>query len=86
VCPECSFPLARYAKRVKWLRLFRLGVALLTISILLYLAAWFADVRDSLAWVMRVSAGVGTLAFLIGVAGLVVGGRRGVDDHDSPGS
>ena len=81
VCPECSFPLARYARRVKWIRLFTAGVALLTISILLYLVTRFTDTPAWFPRIMQASAGLGLVAFLVGLVGLVVGGKRGSDSN-----
>lgn len=75
VCPECSFPLGRYARRLKWIRLFSAGVALLTIGFLLYILGRVTNVP---AWVPPLQQGtvvVGAVAFLIGLLGLIVGGR-----------
>lgn len=75
VCPKCSFPLDRYAKRVKWMRLFAAGVVLLTISLLTYIMERFTDVPAWFAWVRQIAVALGGLAFLVGLIGLVVGGR-----------
>ncbi len=75
VCPKCSFPLDRYAKRVKWMRLFTAGVVLLTITFLTYVMGRFTDLPAWLPWVQRAGAALGGLAFLVGLVGLVVGGR-----------
>ena len=77
VCPECQFPLARFARRLKWIRTFSLGVVLLTIAFLLYALDWMGDFPPWFGWVVRVGAGLGLVAFLIGLVGLVVGGRSG---------
>jgi len=76
VCPECSFPLARYAKRVKWIRLLRIGVIVLTVSILVYVATWFGDTPGWANWVLGIAALAGATALIVGIVGLVVGGRR----------
>ena len=75
VCPECFFPLARYSRRVRWIRLFTAGVVLLTISFLLYLIIRFGSSSQGLLWVLRTTTTVGLLAFLVGLVGLIVGGR-----------
>ena len=75
VCPKCSFPLDRYAKRVKWMRLFTAGVVLLTITFLTYVMGRFTDLPAWLPWVQKAGAALGGLAFLVGLVGLVVGGR-----------
>jgi hypothetical protein len=83
VCPECNFPLARFAKRAKWMRLFGAGVAVLTISFLLHVLGKVTTFPDWYGWVPRTLATVGVVAFAVGLAGLVVGGRRSAD-ADSP--
>jgi hypothetical protein len=77
VCPECSFPLARYAKRVKWIRIFSAGVVLLTISFLFYVLTRIAQAPPWSAWLLRTGVILGTSAFIVGLVGLVVGGRQG---------
>jgi hypothetical protein len=79
VCPECQFPLARYARRVKWIRTFQFGVVLLTVAALLYLVGRFGEASAWLAWTYRACAGIGGLAFVVGLVGLVVGGKHGPD-------
>ena len=75
VCPKCSFPLDRYANRVKWMRLFGAGVVLLTISLLTYVVGRFGDLPGWLPWARRAGLALGAVAFLVGLVGLVVGGR-----------
>jgi len=75
VCPKCNFPLDRYSKRVKWMRLFAAGVVLLTISLLAYLMGRFGHLPAWLSWVLRASFALGVLAFVVGLLGLVLGGR-----------
>lgn len=81
VCPECDFPLARYVRRLRWIRIFRLGVALLTISFLVYFFTRNAEAGTWLRSAVLAVAGAGLVAFLVGVVGLIVGGRR-----DAPGA
>jgi len=76
ICPRCSFPLERYARRAKWIRLFGAGVVLLTVSLLLFV---FTMIGGESPWVavVRWSAGaIGLLALLTGLVGIVLGGRR----------
>jgi hypothetical protein len=84
VCPECNFPLARYARRAKWMRLFGAGVALLTIAFLLQVLGKMTAMPGWYTWVPRTLAMVGLAAFVIGLVGLVVGGRRGTDAGNPP--
>jgi len=83
VCPECQFPLARYARRVKWIRLFTAGVVLLTISLLMLLSTRFADTPTWFAWTYRTGGALGGLAFVAGLVGLVVGGKHNAQPGDS---
>ncbi|UCF40372.1 MAG: hypothetical protein JSW43_11655 [Gemmatimonadota bacterium] len=75
VCPECEFPLARYTKRLKWIRTFSLGVVLLTLAFLLYALDRMGDFPAWFAWVVRGAAVLGGVASLVGLTGLVIGGR-----------
>jgi hypothetical protein len=86
VCPECQFPLARYARRLKWIRTFSAGVVLLTITFLLYALGRMTDFPAWFDWVVRAGAGIGLIALLVGLAGLVVGGRSGPEDSPSQGT
>jgi len=84
VCPRCGFPLARFAKRVKWIRLFALGVIVVGVAmVVLVLLGGEVD----LTWVstlVRVLLGLGGLAILVGLLGLIIGGRRSVPEQDAP--
>jgi hypothetical protein len=77
VCPECGFPLARYARRYKWIQTFSAGVVLLTVSFLLYVLAKMTELPGWYSWALRAMAAAGLLTFFIGLVGLVVGGRSG---------
>ncbi len=76
VCPDCGFPLARFARRLKWIWLFRLGVMLLTVAFVLLLVRQFVGVGARVGWVLQLIAAVGLLITVVGIVGLVVGGRR----------
>ena len=86
VCPRCGFPLARFAKRVKWIRLFGLGLVLMGIAaVLLVLLGGEID----LVWVpvlARVLLSLGAIAVVVGLAGLIIGGRRATQSQDGPGA
>ena len=76
ICPECFFPLARYAKRQKWVQLFIMGVVLATLSILLFILALLSGFETWLRLLLRVTAVVAILALVVGLAGIILGGRR----------
>lgn len=86
VCPQCGFPLARFAKRAKWIRLFGLGVVMVGIAVVLLV---LLGGEIDLTWVpllARVLLTLGGLAIVVGLVGLIVGGRRTVGAEDGPGA
>ncbi len=80
VCPECDFPLERYARRAKWIRVFSFGVATLMITFLLYVAGRVNPLPQWVVSLERVLLALGLVAFVVGFAGMIVGGRR-TDDQ-----
>ena len=76
ICPECNFPLGRYARRAKWMRLFGVGVVVLTLAFLLNVLGKMAELPAWYGWIPKALAILGLLAFVGGLVGLVVGGRR----------
>jgi len=76
ICPECFFPLARYAKRQKWVQLFIMGVVLATLSILLFILALLSGFEAWLRLLLRITSVVAVLALVVGLVGIIVGGRR----------
>ena len=76
VCPECGFPLARFARRVKWMWTFRVGVLMLIVAFALLLVKRYVSVGSALDWPLRVLGGGGLIALIVGVVGLIVGGRH----------
>lgn len=80
VCPECGFPLARFARRLKWMWSFRFGVLSLIASFVLLLVRRFGATGEGVTWAIRVLGGFGLLAVLIGIVGLIVGGRHGSEE------
>lgn len=82
VCPECDFPLERYARRAKWIRVFSLGVASLTFTFLLFVAGRINPLPGWVLGLERVLLVVGLVAFVVGLSGMIVGGRR--TDQQAP--
>lgn len=76
VCPNCQFPLARYMRRLAWIRLFMTGVALLAVSLMLFILSLIGGPRSWLGWSMRIMAGLGGLLAMLGLIGIIVGGQR----------
>lgn len=76
VCPECDFPLERYARRAKWIRVFSLGVVTLTITFLLYVAGRINPLPGWVVGLERVLLILGLAALVVGLTGMVIGGRR----------
>lgn len=82
VCPECRFPLGRYARRMKWIRLFILGIMILAIDVALLLIGEIGGggMPGALLQVLGVIGGVSLVAGLIG---LIIGGRSEVGSGGS---
>ena len=76
VCPECKFPLGRHAQRLKWIRVFGLGVVVVTVSALLWVLQLFGGAGAGLRLMQRMLGVAGLVGILVGLAGIVVGGRR----------
>lgn len=75
VCPECEFPLERYTRRLKWIRLMVTGIVLVTLSVLLLVLGMMGG---GVGWgqlLQRVLGVTGAVAFLVGFLGIVIGGR-----------
>ena len=83
VCPECGFPLARYARRVKWIRLFSAGIVLLTFAVLVTVLSAVSDLPAWLVATRNVLGAIGLGAFVVGLVGIVIGGRSGGDTPDN---
>lgn len=79
VCPECSFPISRFAYRRKWIKLLMTGIVILTISALLFIVAMMSDFPGWLGWLVRVSFTAGIVTVVAGIVGIVIGGRHGLD-------
>lgn len=77
ICPECSFPLERYARRAKWVRLFIGGIVLMTVSLLLVVLGMLSGFGPGLSVFVRLAVGAGLLALVVGLIGIIIGGRHG---------
>ena len=82
VCPQCHFPLGRYARRLKWIRLFVTGIMLLAVDGLLVV---IGAIRQSPMppGLVRTLGFIGGIALMVGLIGLIIGGRG---EASSPGS
>jgi len=56
---------------------FRFGVVLLVVAFALLLVKRYGGDASGLVWALRISGGAGVLAVVVGVVGLIVGGRSG---------
>ena len=82
VCPECSFPLERYARRLKWIRMLGFGVVMVTLSVLLFvLDLMGGGLPNTVRLVQQVLGAVGVLGVAVGLGGIVVGGRSTGDQQ-----
>jgi hypothetical protein len=79
VCPECGFPLARYGRRAKWIRLFSAGIVLLMLVVLVGVLNTVSDLPAWLRATRNVLGAIGLVAFVVGLTGIVIGGRSGSD-------
>ena len=75
VCPECNFPLDRFARRLKWLETFIAGIGVFALWVVLGVIGTGMQFPVWLRWVQVGLAAVGTALFLVGVIGLLIGGR-----------
>ncbi len=73
-CPKCDFPLSRYALRLKWFRVFFVGVLILVVSGGVTFLAMLSDLRGWVGWMLAGVAGVGFVTFGVGLVGIVFGG------------
>lgn len=75
-CPECDFPLSKYFGRIKWIRLAMIGVGLVFLGLVLQIFGVLAQYEPGYFTVMKAVLNTGVGIFAIGMAGVVVGGRR----------
>jgi membrane protease YdiL (CAAX protease family) len=77
VCPECRFPLGRYARRMKWIRLFIFGIMVLAVDVALLIIGE-VGAGSMPAPLLQVLGVIGGLSLIAGLIGLIVGGRSDV--------
>lgn len=75
VCPECRFPLGRYARRAKWIRLFIVGIMLLAIDASLLLIGEVGG-NSTPSGLLQALGFAGGVALVVGLLGLIIGGRH----------
>jgi hypothetical protein len=75
VCPKCRFPLGRYAHRMKWIRLFILGIVILAVDATLMILGE-VGVASVSRGLLRVLGVVGGISLTVGLIGLILGGRH----------
>lgn len=75
-CPECEFPLSKYFGRLKWIRTAMIGVAVVLAALVLQLLGIVLILGPRYNTVMKSALLVGAAATVIGVAGVVIGGRH----------
>lgn len=80
VCPECSFPLERYARRLKWIRMLGFGVVLVTLSVLLFVLGLLSgELPGAVQLAQQIVGALGVLGVGVGLLGIVLGGKSGGD-------
>lgn len=79
-CPECFFPLSRYARRLKWVRVFSVGLVLLVAALMLLLLWMLSPASGWAASSARIVGTLGTAVAVLGLGGIVIGGRHGPDE------
>ena len=84
VCPECSFPISRYAYRRKWIHLFMVGIALLTVGALLFVFAMMSGFPGWFVWIVPSVVAVAILTLVVGLVGIIVGGHHGIQPNTQP--
>jgi hypothetical protein len=80
ICPECFFPLARYVRRLKWVRTFSAGLVLLVGALMLFILSLLNPASTWAGSGARLVVGIGGLVTVVGIGGIVLGGQR--SDHD----
>ncbi len=75
-CPRRGFPLERYRRSMRRIRTPRIGAVALLLALSVLLVDRYTKIRRRLVVLCRVLGAAGTLTFLVGGIGLVVGGRQ----------
>lgn len=73
-CPECGFPIERFLRRQRWIRLFLGGVVLVTVGATLFMVDWIRGAIGGVAtWSGVGMAGLGAVLLVSGLVGIVIG-------------
>ncbi len=59
--------------------MFLVGVVLLPLALLLWIVELFGGGSGVVPWAFPVALGIGAIALLVGLAGLIVGGRHSAE-------
>ena len=83
VCPDCGFPIERFLRRQRWIRLFLAGVVLLTLGGAVFMLGWIRGSPGGWTyWMVWVAGGLGGSALIVGLLGLTIGGRTRAGGRD----
>jgi len=82
VCPKCQFPLARYARRAKYIRSFFIGIVFLVASFTLIVLQIIGGLSETVSWVGMILGGIGLIVLVVGLVGIILGTRH---DPAEPG-
>lgn len=75
-CPHCDFPLSKYFGRLKWIRTFVVGVAVVVLAFAGEIIGHIGRLGTTYFWIMRNAVRLGALVAAVGFTGVIVGGRR----------
>lgn len=83
VCPDCGFPIERFLRRQRWIRLFLAGVVLLTLSGAAFMVNWIRGSPAGWAYgVLGTMVGIGATVLIVGLLGLAIGGRARASERN----
>lgn len=73
-CPNCDFPLSRYAARIGWIRLLFVGIVLLMLQPLFFVLALMGALHGWFAWLVAGTATAGLGGVILALVGITIGG------------
>jgi len=76
-CPDCGFPLSKYFGRLKWIRTVTIGLAIALVFLALQILGFRGFRSPTYMRVMRGGVLLGVVVALVGMVGIVIGGKRG---------
>jgi len=76
VCPECEFPLSKYFGRLKWIRTFVIGVAIVILSVALQLIGLGIRPRTRFVQFTMIGVLIGAAVTVVGALGIIIGGKH----------